>query len=91
MFFRINCNTENDKKLEKRDMKDFCKKEFLDLSQIISSPSWLHGCAILAPTNKEVDTINYLLDQVVPGRSSVFSSADQVEDTRDLPRFSVEF
>ena len=84
----MNCNTKNYKKLEERDMKEFCKKVFTDLSQNISSLSWLH--VILAPTNKEVDTINDLLDQIVPCWSSLFSSADQVVDTRDLPRSSVE-
>ena len=52
-------------------MKEFCKKVIPDLSQKISSPSWLHGHAILAQTKKEVETINDLFDQMVPGRSSV--------------------
>ena len=30
MFFPINCNTQNDKKLEERDMKEFCMKVFPD-------------------------------------------------------------
>ena len=69
-------------------MKGFRREEFSDLSQNIRNPSWLHVCVILAPTNKKVDTINDVLDQMVPCGSSDFSLADQVEEIKYLSWFN---
>ena len=62
MFYKIDPNTKTDTKVEERAMKHFCKQIYPDLHENVSNPSWLCGRAILAPTNKEVDTINDLME-----------------------------
>ena len=46
---------------------------------------------MLAPTNKEVDTINDLMEGWVPGSTIRLTSADNLEDFRDVMRFSPEY
>ena len=46
---------------------------------------------MLAPTNKEVDTINDLMETQVPGVPTKLSSADTLEEYRDVMRFNIEY
>ena len=79
-YIRINPNTNADKKAEEKSMKEFCDTIFPSSSTNVSTPGWLDGRCILAPTNKEVDTINDLLETRVPGNSIQLSSADSLDD-----------
>ena len=56
----------------------------------MTSDGWLDGRCLLAPTNKEVDTINDLMESWVPGALIKLSSADTLEDYRDFIRFNTE-
>ena len=57
----------------------------------ISDPRWLEGRAVLAPTNKEVDEINDLMESKMPGISTKLSSADALENYQDVMRFNIEY
>ena len=72
-------------------MKEFCNLIFPSLSTNVHTPGWLEGRCILAPTNEEVDTINDLLETRVPGNSIQLSSADTLDDYRDVMRFNTEY
>ena len=72
-------------------MKEFCNLIFPSLSTNVFNPGWLKGRCILAPTNKEVDTINDLLESRVPGNSIQLSSADTLDDYRDVMQFNTEY
>ena len=72
-------------------MKNFCKEVFPDLENNISNQSWLEGRAILTPTNKEVDAINEIIMDWLPGESTILSSADSLEDSEDSFRFNTEY
>ena len=72
-------------------MKKFCRLIFPDLQTNISNPRWLEGRSILAPTNKEVSTINDLMQQWVPGSLTKLSSADTLENPNDAFRFNTEY
>ena len=90
-YFRIIPNTNTDNKAEENSMKEFCDTVFPSLPTNLSTPGYLDGKCILAPTNKEVDTINDLLETRVPGNSIQLSSADSLDDYRDVMRFNTEY
>ena len=91
MLFEINSNSNVDQKIEERCMKEFCEKVFPNLPVNLTSDGWLDGRCLLAPTNKEVDTINDLMESWVPGTLIKLSSADTLEDYRDHMRFNTEY
>ena len=91
MFYEIQPNSKNDQKSEEQSMSEFCKTVFPDLCANISSHGWLEGRSLLAPTNKEVDTINDLMEGWVPGSTNRLTSADTLKDYRDVMRFSTEY
>ena len=62
-----------------------------DLATNINTPGYLDGKCVLAPTNKEVDMLNELLESRVPGNPINLSSADSLEEYRDVMRFSTEY
>ena len=62
MLFEINSNSNVDQKIEERCMKEFCEKVFPNLPVNLTSDGWLDGRCLLAPTNKEVDTIYNLME-----------------------------
>ena len=45
----------------------------------------------LPSTNKEVDTINDIMEGQFPGTGTKLTSSDTLEDYRDVMRFNVEF
>ena len=91
MFFEIKPNTEADKKAEENSMKEFCSTIFPDLQRNMTCAGWLNGRSMLAPTNKEVDSINDLMETRVSGVTTKFSSADNLENYRDVMRFNTEY
>ena len=91
MCFKIKANTIDDGKVEEKSMKDFCSIIFPDLERNVNSEGLLDGRSILAPTNREVDTINDIIEASVPGTMKKFSSSDNLEDYRDAMRFNTEY
>ena len=79
MFFKIPPNTKTDTKAEEQAIKLFCDKIYPQISENHTDPAWLHGRAILAPTNREVDTIKDLMETRIPGRTNYISSSDELE------------
>ena len=91
MNFDIRPNTEHDSRLEEKSMVEFCNKIFPNLHANIQDPEWLCGRSILTPTNKEVDTINDMMEAQVPGSSLQLTSADQLEEYQDFMRYTTEY
>ena len=91
MSFTIQANTDHDNTAEDRSMKDFCNMVFPDFPTNFTTPGWLEGRSLLAPTNKEVDTINDLMETWVPGLPITLSSADTLENYQDFMRFNIEY
>ena len=72
-------------------MKDFCKQVFPDLKANYKNAEWFEGRAILAPTNKEVDIINEMMQESLPGDGLKLTSADTLENPTDAFRFNTEY
>ena len=90
-LFQINPNTKDNKENEVRSLVEFCEQIFPNMVENISDPRWLEGRAVLAPTNKEVDEINDLMESKMPGISTKLSSADALENYQDVMRFNIEY
>ena len=84
-------NTKEESWKEAQSMKDFCKDVFPDLKKNYKTAGWFEGRAILAPTNKEVDSINELMQSSLPGDGVKLSSADTLENPVDAYRFNTEY
>ena len=91
MLYNIKPNTATNQKEEENSMKEFCRMIFPNVSINISNPEWLQGRSIIAPTNKEVDAINDIMEGWVPGTAKKLTSADTLEDYRDIMRFNTEY
>ena len=84
-------NTKTEPRNEEKSMKQFCKEVFPDLEVNIRKPGWLEGRTILAPTNKEVDAINQMMENWLPQEGTKHSSADSLENPADAFRFNTEY
>ena len=72
-------------------MKQFCDKIFPRLQQNISDTKWLEGRAILAPTNRQVDSINDLLVEQMTGEKVILHSSDALDNQKDIFRYNTEY
>ena len=84
-------NTKNEPWNEEQSMKKFCQIVFPDLMTNIHEPGWLVGRTILAPTNREVDAINNLMQEYLPESGIKLSSADTLGNPEDTFRFNSEY
>ena len=91
MLTEIKPNTKTESKNEEKSMKSFCKEVFPDLNKNIKTQGWLEGRTILAPTNKEVDAINQVIEDWMPQEGTKLSSADSLENPSDAFRFNIEY
>ena len=91
MIMEIIPNTKSEPWHEAESMKKFCQKIFPDMEVNISTPGWLEGRTILAPTNKEVDCINNMMQDWLPGDGIKLCSADSLENPNDSFRFNTEY
>ena len=91
MVTLIEPNTKEDQWKEAQSMKKFCQQVFPDINTNYNSPGWFEGRAILAPTNKEVDCINDMMQGSLPGTGVKLSSADTLENPADAFRFNTEY
>ena len=62
-----------------------------DININITNPGQLHGQAIIAPTNKEVDVIIDIMEGWVPRTATKLTSSDTLEDYHDFMWFDVKF
>ena len=84
-------NTSTETKNEENSMKRFCKEIFPDIKKNINTPGWLDGRIILAPTNKEVDALNSVVQDWLSEAGVKLSSADTLENPEDNFRFNTEY
>ena len=84
-------NTKTDSKNEERSMKKFCQEVFPNIHVNIKTPGWLEGRTILAPTNREVDTLNEVMQGFLAESGSRLLSADTLENPEDAFRFNSEY
>ena len=63
-----------------KSMKEFCTKVFPDFERNVLNTKWLEGRCILAPTNKDVDCVNDMMEKMVPGTSVKLFSSDNSEN-----------
>ena len=91
MLTEIKPNTKEEPWREAQTMKKFCQLIFPDIQTNYGNPGWFEGRAILAPTNKEVDSINELMQGCLPGAGIKMSSADTLENPTDVFRFNTEY
>ena len=90
MVTKIKPNTKEDSKNEEKSMKKFCEEVFPDLKNNIDKAGWLEGRTILAPTNKEVDALNDVMQDWLPEDGIKLHSADTLENPEDTFRFNTE-
>ena len=88
---KITPNSKENYLTEGLAMKEFCSKIFPNLADNILDRNWIKGRAILAPTNKEVATLNHTVCEMLPGNIQVFRSADTLTNPADQHRFTTEF
>ena len=91
MVTEIKPNTKDERKNEENSMKKFCQEVFPDLESNIKKPGWLEGRTILAPTNKEVDVLNDVVNGWLPDGGVKLLSADTLENPDDTFRFNAEY
>ena len=91
MITEIIPNTKTESKNEELSMKKFCEEVFPDIKMKIDTPGWLEGRTILAPTNKEVDALNEVIQDWLPGAGTRLISADTLENPEDAFRFNSEY
>ena len=91
MLTEIVANSKKDSKSEEKCMKKFCQEVFPEIQSNIEAPGWLEGRTILAPTNREVDSLNSVMEDFLPTASSKLLSADTLENPEDAFRFNSEY
>ena len=69
-------NSKDNPNSEQEAMSRFVNEIFPNIATNISNPEWLHGRCILATTNKEVDMINEMVQDRLPGTTDKLYSAD---------------
>ena len=87
----ITPNSSKNSNSEGQAMQDFCQKMFPNIEKNLSVDGWLDGRTILAATNKEVASLNAILNDMLPGTGDIFSSSDTLENDEDLLRFNTEY
>ena len=91
MLTEIQPNTKDEPRKEAESMKKFCQLVFPDIQANYAKPGWFEGRAILAPTNKEVDSINDMMQEGLPGNGVKLNSADTLENPSDAFRYNAEY
>ena len=76
---------------ELNSMKKFCQEIFPNIENNMNLPGWLEGRTILAPTNKEVDTLNDVMQDFLSATGIKLQSADTLENPSDAFRFNSEY
>ena len=76
---------------EKYAMKLLADQVYPNLETNHLNPGWMEGRAILAPTNKQVDSINNLIVDTFPGEPCILASSDELVNPDNLQRFNTEY
>ena len=84
-------NSKDNPNSEGQAMRQFIDVVFPNLETNIRDPAWIEGRCILASTNKEVNIINEMIEELMPGNTDKLTSADSLQNSSDLLRFNVEY
>ena len=77
--------------MEAQSTKKLGQLVFPDIKTNYNKPGWFEGRTILAPTNNEVDSINNMMQDSLPGTGVKLSSADTLENPANAFRFNTEY
>ena len=91
IFLPINDRSKENPKAEKESMQKLAEFVYPNLKTNFLKPGWMDGRTILAPTNKQVDTINNLISDSFPGQAVVLTSSDELTNPNDLQRYNTEY
>ena len=91
MVTKISENTADNRHKEEQSMKEFVEVIFPDIATNIQKENWLDGRAILAPLNKEVNSINTMIHDMLPEEAIKLASADSLGNPEDTFRFNTEY
>ena len=72
-------------------LDELVTKVFPDIHENYNSHRWLCERAILAPKNDSVKYVNDLIQDMLPGNSTTYSSIDTVMDTEQAVYYPTEF
>jgi ATP-dependent DNA helicase PIF1 len=76
---------------EKDSMKKLAEFVYPNLKESFNMKGWMNGRAILAPTNSQVNQINDMLTDMLPGVPVVLSSSDDLINPNDFQRYNTEY
>ena len=76
---------------EKNAMRLLAEFAYPNIDTNYLKPGWMDGRAILAPTNKQVDSINNLITDSFLGQPIILTSSDELVNPDDLQRFNIEY
>ena len=91
MCLKIEEKTVKNPHSEIEAIKGLADHVYPNLENNIFSPGWMDGRAILAPTNKQVDSINNQITDGFPGQPNILTSSDELINPDDLSRFNIEY
>ena len=91
MCIKIEEKSKENPDAENESMKLLADQVYPNMVDNHLKSSWMDGRAILAPTNKKVDSINNLISDSFPGHSIVLTSSDEVINPDDLQRYNTEY
>ena len=91
MCIEIKKNSKDCPQAEKESMKNLAERVYPNMHKNCFKPNWMDGRAILAPTNKRVDSINNLISETFPGKPVVLTSSDEIVNPQDLQRYNIEY
>jgi ATP-dependent DNA helicase PIF1 len=91
MCVPIKAATEQDPEAETKSMQRFAELIYPNLQRSQTDPSVFVGRAILAPTNKRVDSINYEITKMMPGKAFPLYSSDVLDNPSDMFRYNIEY
>ncbi|XP_025416570.1 uncharacterized protein LOC112687838 [Sipha flava] len=71
--------------------EELIERVFPNIIQNHRNHNWLSECAILAPKNVQVNAINYLIQEKLPGAVISYKSIDSALNEDDAVNYPVEF
>ena len=91
MCMEITPNSQARPNGEKESMKKLADFVYPELKRNLQTKGWMKGRAILAPTNNQVNQINDILADMLPGDPVVLLSSDDLINPNDFQRYNTEY
>ena len=91
MYIKIEEKSKENPEAEKESMTLLADQVYPNMVENHLKTNWMDGRAILAPTNKKVDSLNNLISDSFPGQPVVLTSSDEVINPDDLQRYNTEY